>query len=400
MFFWQSFMFSTRKFLIGNVLYAIFNTSLIYAVLTPYIRSKGIDPLQLSTMQTAESAVWFMFMYITGIIFDRFGAKLSFLLGRIIDLISIVFLLNPTFFNLLIFYVLLGISKGSIYGKYESYMYNYLSSQNKLHLYAKVASVYYFCWDIAFSIMAFLASIILKHHDYQILIYITICLKVVALCSIIFFVPNTKNSKLQEFKNESIRQIFRQLYNNIKNSKEFVYLLFFYGLINFFTYPLCLVIGDMVLVDMGCTGRQIANYTSAFMACMAIGTFIPIFLCKQCLTVKKCLYISFLQIVLLLISAIIYNKVLFIVSAMIIIIPFTLIEVSVEKHFEYYSSKKIRGSAISFSISICTLMRMFNVMLIGLIAKYCSYYVGLLCVIVPIVIVLLWLIYALRNTTN
>lgn len=393
-------MFSKARFIFGNSIYAILNASLIYAVLTPYIRSKGIDPLQLSTIQTVESFFWFVFMYVSGIIFDRFGAKISFLLGRIFDFASILLLLNPTFYNLILSYICIGISKGSIYGKYESYMYNYLSARNQLKIYPRVAGIYYFFWDISLSAMAFISSILLKNHDYNFLIYITIILKILSILSVLFFIQGNKNSGLNEFKNESIKQIFITIFNCMKKSSIFTYLLIFYGVLNFFTYPLCLVIGDMVLVDMGWTGKEIAKYTSLIVGLMAVGTLLPITIMPKGIKIKYCLYLSILQMFLMTISAIFYNKWLFISSAIFITFTFALIEVSIEKHFEKYSDKKIRGSAISLSISIGTLLRMFDIMLIGFIAKNYSYHLGLIFVVAPILIFLIFITYKLRRADD
>ena len=386
-----------KRFITGNIFYAILNASFIYSVLTPYIRSAGIDPLRLSTIQAIESFFWFIFMYVSGIIFDRFGAKISFLLGRIIDFISMIFLLNPTFYNLVFAYICIGISKGSIYGKYESYMYNYLSINNKLSIYPRIASIYYFFWDISLSGMAFVSSILLKDHSYQYLIYLSIVLKVISIVSVIFLIPNEKQIGLDKFRTENIKEIFIKVFQCMKDSSNFTYLLIFYGVLNFFTYPLCLVIGDMVLVDMGFDGKNIARYTSLIVGLMAVGTLFPIFIWSKGIKVKTCLYLSSFQIFIMFISSLLYNKWLFIFSAIFICTSFALIEVSIEKHFERYSNKKIRGSAISLSISISTLIRMLAVMLIGAVAKCFSYHIGLICIVLPILLFLLLIFYKLKN---
>ena len=54
-----------KRFITGNIFYAILNASFIYSVLTPYIRSAGIDPLRLSTIQAIESFFWLIFMYVS-----------------------------------------------------------------------------------------------------------------------------------------------------------------------------------------------------------------------------------------------------------------------------------------------------------------------------------------------
>lgn len=77
-----------------------------------------------------------------------------------------------------------------------------------------------------------------------------------------------------------------------------------------------------------------------------------------------------------------------------------LIEVSIEKYFEKYYDKKIRGIAISLSISIGTLLGMFDIMLIGIIAKNYSYHLSLIFVFVPILIFLISITYKLRRADD
>ena len=57
-------------------------------------------------------------------------------------------------------------------------------------------------------------------------------------------------------------------------------------------------------------------------------------------------------------------------------LTFCLFETSLEKNFEKVSNKQIRGSVISVSTSLMNILKIFNVMLFGIIAKRFSHHIG------------------------
>ena len=390
-----------KKFVLGNSIYSFFNASLISIMLIPFIKSNNNDPLQVSTIISSRSVAWFFCMYLCGIIFDRFGAKINFLLGRLADIIAMFLLLNPTFQNLVLAMIIFGFSQGTIYGKYTSFIYNSLSASNKLNIFTKIASFYYFIFDISLSFMSFASALLLKKYDYNVLIYISIVMKIVSFVAILYFIPNYKNSNLMQFKSASIKEIFVVVVNCLKKSKQLQYLTLFYGILNFITYPLFMVIGDMLLLDKGFSRSDIGFYTMILNICSAVGTLMPVLLFKNGWKVKNCLFITFLQMLLTLMICCIYNFKTFSYSFMIIgfitCATFSIIGVSVEKKFEAFSNKKIRGSIISFAISIGNLIRIIDIMIIGFLAKYFSYKEGMVAVMMPIVLLCFYILIKLRD---
>ena len=79
-------IFKPKRFFISNAIYGICNVSFISILMVPFLRTRISDPLQLSTTISAMDISMFIFMYIGGILFDRFGARFTFLFGRIIDI--------------------------------------------------------------------------------------------------------------------------------------------------------------------------------------------------------------------------------------------------------------------------------------------------------------------------
>lgn len=388
--------FNFKKHICGNIIYAILNVSLIHVVLTPFMRAQGCTPLQISTLHSSLNIAWFVCLYISGVLFDRYGARITLLLGRIVDLISIILLLKPTYNNMLTSMILAGIANGITYGKYTSFMYNSLSLEGKLNKYPCVASIYYCAWDIGISAMSFASSLILKHHTYEVVIQASVVLKILAIIFIFVYIPSNKNSRMHEFKSESIKIIFSTLSQCIKGNKVFVYLLLFYGMLNFFTYPIGITIGGMIFMDNGFTAENIALYTSVFTIFMAIGTVIPIFIFPNGISVKKCISLSLIQMIMLFFSALLYNIWAFMVATIFINVTFSLVEVSIERRFEDYSNKKIRGTAVSMAISLSNILEVVNVMIIGFIAQHYSYHAGLIAVVAPLVVAMFFFFKVLR----
>jgi MFS family permease len=392
--------FNVKNHVIKNTLYAIFNVTFIKIIIIPFFRSNNMDPLQISTLQTTQQITWFIFLLISGVFFDLFGPKMTFLLGRIAEIIAVSLLLKPNFYNFVVSMILIGVGLGITYGKYTSYIYNSLSLASKLNIYPRIASAYYLAWDIAFSAMSYICSLVLKNHGYEAVIYISIGLKVFAILAVILLIPNNKKSNMDEFKSSSIKEIFSSVKECIKRSNIFIYLLIFYGVANFFTYPLCMTIADMILVDKGWNAADIARYMTIISLTMAIGTIMPIIFFPQGISIKNCVLLSVWQIIALIFVAITYNTISFVIIANFICATFSLVEVSVERRFEEFSNKKIRGSAMSASIALGTLLTTFNIMLIGVVAKYFSYHLGLIIIAIQMLAILLFLFLKLKHLTN
>ena len=371
--------FSSKKFFISNAIYGICNVSFISILLTPFLRTRIQDPLLLSTTITSMEVSMFIFMYIGGIMFDRFGAKFVFLFGRFVDIISICLLFSKQYYLLLISVILQGVARGIIWGKYNSYIYNVLSLNDKINFYSRFSAGYYFFWDIACSGVAFIAKFLLKTNDnnYNILIILSIGLKLLSIIVICLSISNNnKLVKKFEFQTKSLKEIMFTIKTCVKKDKMFLYLLIFYGFLQYFAYPFASVIGDMILLDIGFSQSEVSSFMGTLFMIMSIGTLIPLILFPKGISVKNVVILSTIQLFLLFISIIIYNSKMISYTLFLIGITFALCEVSVEKEFEKVSNKKIRGTVISISMCIMIIMKIFNTMLIGLLADKFSYHIG------------------------
>lgn len=378
--------FNIPHFWLGNTIYGMLNVSLISVMLVPFIKSLEFSPVKISALISLKEIFRFIFTFIGGIIFDRFGPRTTFVFGRVVDIISLVLLLNPTFANVVIAMALIGISYGITYGKYSSYIYNTLSVHDKLHIYGRTTAEYYFSWDIALTIMSTISAILLKNHGYNVLVIVSIVLKIAALAAVVKFVPSNKTGLFKEFKSESTKEIILSVAECVKQSQMFTWLLSFYGVLNFITWPLAAIIGHMLLLDMGWTDVQVATYTTILTIIMTASTLIPITILPNGISLKKCFVINAVELLATLLAVVIYSPYLFVLSCFAMCATFSTIEVSVERRFEHYSNKKIRGSAISVSMSLATIINVIATMFIGFVAKYISYHIGAILLTLPLVI--------------
>ena len=141
-------------------------------------------------------------------------------------------------------------------------------------------------------------------------------------------------------------------------------------------YPFASVIGDMILLDIGLSQSEVSSFMGTLFMIMSIGTLIPLILLPKGISIKNVVLLSKIQLFLLFISIIFYNSKMISYTLFLIGITFSLCEVSVEKEFEKVSNKKIRGTVISLSMCIMIIMKIFNTMLIGLLADKFSYHIG------------------------
>ena len=270
---------------------------------------------------------------------------------------------------------------------------NTLSYYGKLNRYPSSAGAYYFVWDIAVSFGAFCSSLLLKNSNYDMLIYISLLIKVLSFIVVFFVVPSGNSWEMLSYKSKSVKQIFVAIYECAKNSKNFTLLLLFYGALNFFCWEMASAIGERVLLDHNWSSSDVAKYISILSSVMAVGTLIPICIFRNGISIRSCIIMSFIQMLVLFISALIYNVWLFVIVMFCVNATYSLAEVSIESKFEYFSNSKVRGSVISVTLAISMAIKLFNIMLIGVVAQYHSYHLGFILVVLPIFIFMVYLLF-------
>ena len=114
--------FNLKRFLTGTISFGAVHSSLICMVLIPFLKDSGMLPLQLSILLLIKKLVRLVSDSIFGMLFDKFGAKPVFLLGRLLKLCSYFFFLaKPSFLTFSIAVLLSGVSYSAVYGEQCQY---------------------------------------------------------------------------------------------------------------------------------------------------------------------------------------------------------------------------------------------------------------------------------------
>ena len=382
--------FKLVNFLISTISFGVLHTSLICCVLVQYFKDSGMLPLQISIIMVSKRVLRLFCDGFFGLMFDRFGAKVVFFIGRLLKLISYLILLNfSNFYGFVIAMLLDGASYSSIYGKINSFIYNNLSIRGKLFFFQKAVSMYYLCINITISMMTFFAGILLKYYGYNIIIYISIFTNIFSIFILIKYVPSYKD-EMQTFRSKSIKNIFLSLRDSFVKNKQFSHLICFYAVMSFMAWQFH-GISSLVLLDMGFTSVNLAMCGSLLKLTMAIGAIVSIVFFSKGLKLEKCAMFLLCIICFGLISSAIYNPYVFYVFCLFIAIAYTTIEVSIEKNFEYYSDKTIRGTSISLAMTICSIFAMVSHLFVGLIAQYFNYKLGIIILLTMLFFVVFYL---------
>ena len=390
--------FSKSKFFFANTIYGFCNCSFIMLLLTPFLRTKIDDPLKLSTIMSVNAITSFAFMYISGFMVDRIGARITFVIGKITDLIAICCLFSSNWNVLMLAVLIKGISEGITYdGKYNAYIYNYLAMYDKLKYYAKFSAGYYFMFDIACFLYSFISAIILKTNTYQVLIVMSIIVKTLGVISALILIPSKSVFKQNDFLISSVKESINILIGCIKKNHIFVYIIFLYSFIQTCSYSFAYFVGDLLLLDIGLHQAEVAQYTSSIFLFATIGSVIPMLFFKNDVKIRKIIICCFIQLVVVLIAIFFYKPLFLRIAMLLPILTLTLFEVSIEKKVESYSNKKIRGVVISISMSLMIIITAIENLIVGAIAKLSSYQISGIAIITIYLLLALFLFFKLRK---
>ncbi len=369
------------KFITPTIAFGVLHTSLICCVLIPYFKDNGMLPLQISIIITSKRVLRLFCDTLFGFIFDRFGAKIVFILGRFLKLASyFVLLFFPNFYGFIIAMLLDGASYSSIYGKISSYIYNNMSFKRQIRLFPKAMSLYYLCNNISIAIMSFFASMLLKHHGYDFLIYISILTNSFSILILIRYVSSASRAYHKAFNSKSISAILNKLIGLFSFNKSFRYLIILYGINSFLAWQFH-SISSMVLLDMGFSSVELALCGGVLKTFMGLGAVFSLIAIKKGFSVKKCSFFITICLCFGLFTSVIYNPYIFYFFCLLIVFFYTSIEVSIEKNFEFVSEKTIRGTAISIAMTICSILAVFSNILFGILSNYFHCKFGLICLI-------------------
>ena len=375
--------FKVPFFLSITTLFSVLNTSLICMVMVPFFKDNGMLPMQLSIILLAKKIVKLFSDSFFGILFDKYGAKYVFLIGRLIKLGSyfVLYLATPKLIFFVIAMVLDGLSYSAIHGKVSVFIYNNLSINNKINLYNRVVSAYYLLSNLLIALMSFSAGVLLKQYGYNLLIQISIITNILSL-SLLFFIKNYSHNNTREQtdntnnkkckKQPSMKTIINNIKIMLKEQPVFLYLVVFYSIVNFLSWQFG-SIASLVLLDMGLSPTNLATAGAGLKIFMSIGCCLPIFVLHNGIKIKQCLNLFISIAILGIITSIIYSKYMMIFFMCFMVSLYAVIQTSIEKTMDKISNIEIRATAISMATTLCTMITIISISLTGIIAEYKSY---------------------------
>ena len=375
--------FKVPFFLSITTLFSVLNTSLICMVLVPFFKDNGMLPMQLSIILLAKKIVKLFSDSFFGILFDKYGAKYVFLIGRLIKLGSyfILYLATPKFIFFVFAMMLVGLSYSAIHGKVSVFIYNNLSINNKINLYNRIVSAYYLISNLLIALMSFSAGVLLKQYGYGLLIQISIITNILSL-SLLFFIKNYTYNNKAELTNDtnnkkckkqpSMKTIINNIKIMLKEQPVFLYLVVFYSIVNFLSWQFG-SIASLVLLDMGLSPTNLATAGAGLKIFMSIGCCLPIFVLHNGIKIKQCLNLFISIAILGIITSIIYSKYMMIFFMYFMVSLYAVIQTSIEKTMDKISNIEIRATAISMATTLCTMITIISISLTGIIAEYKSY---------------------------
>ena len=369
--------FNLKKFLTHTFICAALHTSLISCILIPFFKSVEMLPLQISILVTIKRMIRLIGDTFFGIIFDRFGAKIVFIIGRCLKLVSyIVLLINQNFIVLCVAMIIYGLSEGTIQGKVSSFIYNNLKANDRLSFFSRAISAYYLVINIHIALMSFIAGVVLKMYGYNIVIYISIAMNIFSLWLLVKLIPGREVINNNDFRAKSVKNIVVTLKSIVSSNHLFAYLIMTYGILVFFAWQFGSV-ASMILLDMGVDGTGVATLGSAVKICMAVGTLMSIFLIRNTLSLRQVVLMLTVLVGFGSASAVSYNLYIFCAFMLLIDLSYVTLEVSLEKNLEQMSDKTVRGTAISLAMTFSNIMAVVANLIVGFIAQYSNYKIAL-----------------------
>ncbi|GEM_PF-1708614 len=379
--------FSVFRFLSSTFICSALNTSLISCVIIPYSKSIGMLPLQISVIITIKRVVCLVSNTFFGAIFDRFGAKVLFVIGRALKLACYIVLMKyQSFYAICLSMVVYGFAEGTIQGKVSSFIYNGLKANDKLSFFSRAISLYYLVIDCHLAFMNFLAGILIKNAGYDIVIKVSIIMNIVSLFLIFALIPSSKSYNLNQFISKSFKEVFLTMFGVIKKNHLVAYLIALYGVLAFFAWQFG-SIASMVLLDMGLDGSKVAIMGSIVKLCVVFGTLLSFFFFKNHFSLKIVSYFILSLVSFGFFSSLLYNIYLFCIFMMLVDVFYVMLEISLERNLEDMSDKKVRGTAISLAMTCCNAVATFANLFVGLIAQYFNYRISLVCVMVSMLVI-------------
>lgn len=189
----------------------LFSLFLIDNVKQLYYLELNINIASTGLLITAYTFSKFIFEIPTGFVSDKYGRKISVIIGILVIELSLVFLFFDKFILLFISSVLLGVGRTFISGSFDSMIFENISTygDKKIKI---VQNINRFLWYGGYGIGIYLSGILYENYKGKIVVVLTILVQFLAVI-ILFIIEDkkqTSNEKISFISN--IRKTFENKY--------------------------------------------------------------------------------------------------------------------------------------------------------------------------------------------
>ncbi len=385
---------SYKSIVLSSIFGIIHSVAFVSSVFSTIINQNISDPLTIASILAIKRFSRIFLDIPAGIVGDKFGSKILFILSMLSILLSMsILLLSKTIVVLFISVALKGLSDSCSAGKVEAHIYNILTHDNNFDKFGKIISTYYLFMDLAVGFVVFLLSIYLFNVD-QFLLY-GIILSVCGLAMSIFIqdsyiINNTK------------RPTFKEIFNGIKTiyqSKSMFLLILLWGLCNFLGWQLH-SITTILLAHFNFTINQIVRVQSMEHFALVVGCIIS-FIVSDKISFKKIMYLFLFSVITMCICAILYTPFMIIASILLYLCCFCTIQVFFEKIIDKLSTGQSRLSINSATTTIVAIYNSIGMVLFGFLAKYYGYKISwnIICFLFLLYIIVIYFFIKYKKLT-
>ncbi|MGL4382117.1 MAG: MFS transporter [Bacilli bacterium] len=254
-----------KKYFILLFIDALFALILIENIKSLYLNDVGLSIASISIATILYQISKIIFEIPTGYIGDKYGNKLSVIIGLLISIASFVLLLKPNLYIVIISSILYGIAKTFISGSYDSLIYTNIKhlSDSKVKLFN---SINRFVWYIAFGMGISLSYYLYKLFGASVVIIATIVMHLVAIS--LLSTINDDHSNQDEL---TLKGSFKYLIQNKKVTSYFMsFNLFCFSDIPFDVFALVILTKGNINTSTIALGLSLSTTLSVF------GSFISV----------------------------------------------------------------------------------------------------------------------------
>lgn len=366
------------KFIIPLFLFAFVSSGTMFYVsfINIIYREYGVDPLKISLLLVVRNIAQLSFDIPAGVLADRFGVKKMVILSKLLQGLAVLCLLKQGMIFFTLASAFLGFSVSCFYGKIETFIYNYLSSQKQSHEFPKIVSLNTFVSNIARGLSCIFAGILFTKGGVNYVLYATFFGIIFSLLSLIP-VPHVEG--LMKKQSRMFLSAFSGVKTILKSNRMVFILMMFYA-VTFNFYTNFNNMSELIALDMGFSKIFAANMFGINLITVGVGSFVVSMLPNAKISSSRAIKIFNLSFFIVLCSVPFYNASLFI-AIILYKAMYPFVQIGLESDIERIAVPEARATTMSIATTLSYIIAIITTLIFGFVAKMYSYKVSFMIII-------------------